>query len=81
MKGDGSVSVRTEGEEKGGETEKPEKEKETERDCHFNPSSAGVYSPACELPGRTSEGGSTLSTAHRGDQAQKPASCTFSVGP
>ena len=43
-KEDKSVGVRTKGEIKGGETEKTENEKETERDYHFNPPPAGVYS-------------------------------------
>ena len=61
---------------KGGRKEKIEKEKETEREPAIS-----VCTPVtCALLERASEGGSTLSTVHQGDQAQEPASCTSSVG-
>ena len=83
-KGDRSAGVRTKGEVKGGGTEKTEKEKETEREREIavsnHPLWVSIQAPTCMLPERASEGGSTLSTAHQGDQGRKPASCTLSVG-
>ena len=65
MKGKGVVGVRTKGEVKGGGTEKTEKERKTqnERDCHFNPSPAGVHSgtkPARFQKGPVKEGAPCL---------------------
>ena len=73
--------MRTKGEQKGGGTEKTEKRKGSH--CLFNPCTCGclfIQAPTCRLPERANEGGSTLSTAHWGDQAQKQAPCTSAVG-
>ena len=81
MQKDRSVGMRPKGEQKGGGTEKTEKRKGSH--CRFSPCTCGclfIQAPTCRLPERASEGGSTLSTAHWGDQAQKPAPCTSAVG-
>ena len=73
----------TKGEVKGGGTEKTEKrERDRKREIAISTRpSVGVYSGTnLHASGRASEGGRTLPTAHRGDQARKPASCTSSVG-
>ena len=75
--------MRIKGEVKGGGTEKPEKEKrDRKREIAFStcPLLVSLQAPTSALPERASEGGSTLSTDHRGDQAQKPASFTSSAG-
>ena len=81
--------MRTEREIKGEETEKTEKE---ERNCHVNLPPIGGYSgtklhasgsilgPNCMLPERAGEGESTLPSACRGNQAQKPASYMSPAG-
>ena len=81
MQKDRSVGMRTKGEQKGGGTEKTEKRKgaiafSTPALCRC----LFIQAPTCRLPERASEGGSTLSTAHWVDQAQKPAPCTSAVG-
>ena len=73
--------MRPKGEQKGGGTEKTEKQKgaiafSTPALCRC----LFIQAPTCRLPERASEGGSTLFTAHWGDQAQKPALCTSAVG-
>ena len=70
--------MRTKGEDRRGGTEKTEK-KEKEIGFSACPLRVSIQAPACALPERASEGGSTLSTAHQGDQAPKPASCPSSV--
>ena len=73
--------MRTKGEQKGGGTEKTEKRKGSH--CLFNPCTCGclfIQAPTCRLPERISEGRSTLSTAHQGDQAWKTDSCPSCVG-
>ena len=65
MQGDGNIRMRTKGEVKGGGTEKTEKEKEKEIAISTCPLSVSIQATICALPERASEGGSTLSTAHR----------------
>lgn len=76
MKGTGVVGLRTKGGVEGGGTEK------TERDCRSTcPRQVSIQAPTHLLPERAGDGGSTLSTAHRSDQAWKPASCASFLGP
>ena len=55
------------------------KDREKEIAASACPLWVSIPAPVCALPERSSEGGSALSTAHRGDQAWQPASCTSSV--
>ena len=70
--------MRTKGEVKGGGTEKTEKKRGIA--ISTCPLWVSIQAPDCVLLERTSEGGSTLSIAHQGDQAWKPVSCKSSVG-
>lgn len=75
---DWSIGVKTKGDVKGGGTEKPEKEKEIQRNIAIlYPPLAGVYSgTSLQASRKGCEEGSTLSTALQGDQAWKPDSYT-----